>query len=32
LYRNEQVPMGSSVVTSEFEIVQTDRKKVAAYI
>ncbi|MDR1980981.1 MAG: copper homeostasis protein CutC [Tannerellaceae bacterium] len=29
-YRNEQVPMGSSVVTSEFETVQTDRKKVAA--
>ncbi|MDR0349370.1 MAG: copper homeostasis protein CutC [Tannerella sp.] len=32
LYRNEQVPMGSSVVTSEFETVQTERKKVAAYI
>lgn len=32
LYRNEQVPMGSCVVTSEFETVQTDRKKVAAYI
>ncbi|MDR2914877.1 MAG: copper homeostasis protein CutC [Tannerella sp.] len=31
-YRNEHVPMGSSVVTSEFETVQTDRKKVAAYI
>ncbi|MDR1879439.1 MAG: copper homeostasis protein CutC [Tannerellaceae bacterium] len=29
-YRNEQVPMGSSAVTSEFETVQTDRKKVAA--
>jgi copper homeostasis protein len=31
-YRNENVPMGSAVVTSEFETVQTDRKKVAAYI
>ena len=31
-YRNESVPMGSSVVTSEFETVQTDRKKVAAFI
>jgi copper homeostasis protein len=31
-YRNEAVPMGSSVVTSEFETVQTDRKKVAAYL
>lgn len=27
-YRNEQVPMGSNVVTSEFETVQTDREKV----
>lgn len=32
LYRNEHVPMGSSIVASEFETVQTDRKKVAAYI
>lgn len=31
-YRNEHVPMGSSAVSSEFETVQTDRKKVAAYI
>ncbi|HCC52552.1 MAG TPA: copper homeostasis protein CutC [Porphyromonadaceae bacterium] len=31
-YRNENVPMGSSVVTSEFETVQTDRKEVTAYI
>jgi copper homeostasis protein len=31
-YRNEEVPMGSSIVTSEFETVQTDRKKVAAYL
>jgi len=31
-YRNERVPMGSSIVSSEFETVQTDRKKVAAYI
>ncbi|MDR0572761.1 MAG: copper homeostasis protein CutC [Tannerella sp.] len=31
-YRNENVPMGSSVVTSEFETVQTNRKKVAAYL
>jgi copper homeostasis protein len=31
-YRNERAPMGSSVVTSEFETVQTDRKKVAAYL
>jgi copper homeostasis protein len=31
-YRNENVPMGSSAVTSEFETEQTDRKKVAAYI
>jgi copper homeostasis protein len=31
-YRNEHVPMGSSVVTSEFETVQTDRKKVAAFV
>ncbi len=31
-YRNENVPMGSSAVTSEFETVQTDRHKVAQYI
>jgi copper homeostasis protein len=28
-FRNENVPMGSAAVTSEFETVQTDRKKVA---
>ena len=31
-YRNENVPMGSSIVTSEFETVQTDREKVSAYV
>ncbi|MDR1098139.1 MAG: copper homeostasis protein CutC [Tannerella sp.] len=31
-YRNRQVPMGSSIVASEFETVQTDRKKVTAYL
>ena len=31
-YRNENVPMGSSVITSEFETVQTDREKVTSYI
>lgn len=31
-YKNENVPMGSSVVTSEFETVQTDRAKVNAYL
>jgi copper homeostasis protein len=31
-YRNENVPMGSSIVTSEFETLQTDRRKVTAYI
>jgi len=31
-FRNENVPMGSSVVTSEFETVQTDRNKVAIYV
>lgn len=31
-YRNENVPMGSNTVTSEFETVQTDRKEVTAYI
>lgn len=29
-YRKEAVPMGSSAVTSEFETMQTDRRKVAA--
>lgn len=28
VYRNENVPMGASVVTSEFETVETDRNKV----
>jgi Uncharacterized protein involved in copper resistance len=31
-YRNENVPMGSSIVTSEFETVQTDRNKVTRYV
>ncbi len=31
-YRNENVPMGSSIVSSEFETVETDRNKVAAYL
>lgn len=31
-YRNDPVSMGSLAVTSEFETVQTDRNKVAAYI
>lgn len=31
-YRNENVPMGSAAVTSEFETVQTDRHKVKLYI
>lgn len=31
-YRSENVPMGSSEVTSEFETVQTDRNKVASYL
>lgn len=31
-YRNEHVPMGSSIVSSEFETVETDRNKVKAYI
>jgi copper homeostasis protein len=31
-YRNEQVPMGSSAALSEFEIPQTDRRKVAACV
>lgn len=29
-YRNEDVPMGSSIISSEFETVETDRTKVAA--
>jgi len=32
VYRNENVPMGSRTVTSEFETEQTDRKEVAAYL
>lgn len=32
VYRNENVPMGSSIVTSEFETVQTDRDKVSLYL
>ena len=31
-YRNENVPMGSSVVSSEFETVQTDRNKVSKFV
>ncbi len=31
-YRNTDVPMGSSIVTSEFETVQTDRNKVKMYL
>ena len=31
-YRSENVPMGSQTVLSEFETVQTDRAKVAAYL
>jgi copper homeostasis protein len=31
-YRNERVPMGSSAVASEFETLQTDRRKVAKYL
>jgi copper homeostasis protein len=31
-YRNENVPMGSSIVSSEFETVETDRRKVSAYL
>ena len=31
-YRKEEVPMGSSAVTSEFETVQTDRKKVKQFV
>ena len=31
-YRKERVPMSSTAVTSEFETVQTDRRRVALYI
>ena len=31
-FRNENVPMGSCAVTSEFETVETDRNKVAACV
>lgn len=31
-YRNEHIPMGSGPITSEFETVQTDRKKVSALV
>ncbi len=31
-YRNENVPMGSNIVSSEFETVETDRRKVSAYL
>ncbi len=31
-YRNENVPMGSNIVSSEFETVETDRAKVALYL
>lgn len=31
-YRNENVPMGSSIVSSEFETVETDREKVVKYL
>lgn len=32
VYRNENVPMGSNIVSSEFETVETDRRKVALYV
>ncbi|MCC8155184.1 MAG: copper homeostasis protein CutC [Tannerellaceae bacterium] len=32
IYRNENVPMGSSEVLSEFERVETDRQKVAVFV
>ncbi|MDL2221467.1 copper homeostasis protein CutC [Parabacteroides sp. OttesenSCG-928-N08] len=32
IFRNEEVPMGSSVVSSEFERVETDRELVARYL
>ena len=31
-YRNEDVPMGSSIVSSEFETVETDRNLVSDYL
>lgn len=31
-FKNENVPMGSNIVSSEFETVETDRQKVAAYL
>lgn len=31
-YRKENVPMGSSIVSSEFEIMQTDRKIVSKFL
>lgn len=31
-YRNEHVPMGSNIVSSEFETVETDRNKVTALL
>ena len=31
-YRKQEVPMGSSAVTSEFETVQTDREKVRQFV
>lgn len=31
-YRKEEVPMGSNAVSSEFETVQTDRKKVSRFV
>ena len=31
-YRNENVPMGSNIVSSEFETVQTDHRKVSLYV
>lgn len=32
VFRNERTPMGSNIVSSEFETVETDRTKVAAYL
>jgi copper homeostasis protein len=32
IFRNENVPMGSDAITSEFETVQTDRHKVAMFV
>ncbi|MDD3062464.1 MAG: copper homeostasis protein CutC [Massilibacteroides sp.] len=31
-YRKDNVPMGSRIISSEFEIVETDRNKVALYL